>query len=457
MFNISPSPQVENDIFNQNEFEIYGLYFLEHNQEKNFFFRWSNYYFSIQPKLENIENIGLSLFNIFESRKIFICTCGQRKEIDLKYGENHISIPIIPFEKVYVFLEPTGSLPQDKRLNLGVCVKKIFINKNAANYIDRLISSKNHSQKCNYKNYDIDVKKYLGSSFARSKYPLKFLDLKPRKNSFYYNPCLFNYKDEIFLSCRFEYGQNNDVDIFRYPSLEKVNFTIKKEIKNEQIQDARFLKYKNAYIMTCANYVDDLKDYFHKKWIIFDEDLNQVKNVHPVYGKNGFSIKTNKGDEKNWVMFERGGKLYFVYKMFPHTVVETNINGEIITEHITHSYKDSCWKFGKARCTSNPIYKDGSFHSFFHSHIEVPTTSNISQRLYFAGYYKFEPDPPFRILEVKTEPILAGNNSRVVKKNQSYLPFCVFPMGAVLQDNKFLVSFGINDEECAVMEFDPNK
>ena len=58
------------------------------------------------------------------------------------------------------------------------------------------------------------------------------------------------------------------------------------------------------------------------------------------------------------------------------------------------------------------------------------------------GAYAFEAKPPFKITRMTKKPILSGSQE---DPWQEGLPLVVFPCGAVLQSNKFLVTMGVND------------
>lgn len=452
MLNLKPDPSNLHEIYDQNEFDLYGFYTLERESD-DVFFRWSYYSFRIKSKLHNTENICL-FFDVLVNKKIFISSEKQKKEINLEVGENIIYIPITAFEEINVFIDPHLKFSNDSRENLGCKMRNVFISKQKNRYIT-LLEEDDDSEKQHSNNSALDFDAFLNKDFSEQGASLSFLDLERDPNEILYNPCLFKFDNKKYLSCRKDEIYPNgsivsELKIFDYPSLKNINLKVKKELVNEQLQDCKFIEYKNKLIGTCATYRDILTDYFHQKWLIFDKSFKHERNVHPVYGKNGHTLFDNSGDEKNWTLFTHEDKLYFIYQMFPHTVVETDLEGKIKTEYITH--RPLTWKYGEPRLTSNPIYKNGFFYSFFHSHLRVKSGPN-SQRLYFCGIYKFKAEPPFEIVEFSKEPIVWGNKHRdhLRQRKQIYLPYCVFPSGAILENEKFLISLGINDQESAIM------
>lgn len=462
MYPTSSSAYESKDVFDKNQFQIKGVFGLEVERERDFFFRWTKSNFNIKPLSKEIKNVVLGLYNIFAYKKILIITSNFRKEFDLLYGEHNIYIPLAPNDQIDVFAEPTY-IANDQRMILGICIKKIFIYDLEYRFPKRLVDIEEITNKIEFINsHDSnDIWNRLEVPFEKQTTRLKFLPLQTEgSHEDYFNPCLFSFKDQEYLLARYSFVSNENVynskiKLFKYPSLEEIKINIGKDCPDEQHEDARILHYQDKFIISTSNYHQYKTDFFHEKLLVLNENFEHLYNIHPIYGKNGNYVKSNTGDEKNWVFFEHNNKLMFVYQMSPHTVVETDLNGNIITEYKTHFDIKSKWKYGEARLSTNPIYKDGHYHSFFHSHILIREGHFIT-KIYFMGYYKFKAEPPFEIIEMTEEPILWGNNVRPRKK-PDVVPFCVFPCGAILKENTFHVSVGINDEECAILEYDiPN-
>jgi len=96
---------------------------------------------------------------------------------------------------------------------------------------------------------------------------------------------------------------------------------------------------------------------------------------------------------------------------------------------------------------SNPILKDGVYYNFFHS--SIPWKNQ--KRQYIMGYYTFDSTPPFKIIEISKNPILWGNETDH-RFLPNFNPIVVFPCGAIYENNKFHVSFGINDEKTGIIQ-----
>jgi len=276
-------------------------------------------------------------------------------------------------------------------------------------------------------------------------------------------PLTYNRKNQEFNSAIFDLRQSryvitrntksvfnnvfyNGLNLYEYGTYRKLQLNIIDEVDDEQYEDPRVFTYNDRVYVSCANYIYGNISNIHQKILVFDDTFTHIDNIHVKYGLNGKSIKQNIGVEKNWTYFVHEDKLMCVYKMSPHIVIELNWAGEVITEYITHFDIKSHWKYGECRGGTNPILKDGYYHSFFHSSLPWER----GRRRYFMGKYVFENKPPFRIVEISSEPILWGNTTdeRILPDKN---PLVVFPSGAVLQRDKFLVSFGINDEKTGLI------
>lgn len=134
------------DVFNRDEFSVKGVFGLEYESGRDFYFRWTEFYFSIKPKAKTITNIVLNVYNIFPYKRIIIVTSNYRKEFNLLYGEYSFYIPICQNDQVDIFVSPTY-IPNDIRTNLGVCVKKIYIDELQYKYPKRLVDIEEISNK----------------------------------------------------------------------------------------------------------------------------------------------------------------------------------------------------------------------------------------------------------------------------------------------------------------------
>lgn len=152
--------------------------------------------------------------------------------------------------------------------------------------------------------------------------------------------------------------------------------------------------------------------------------------------------------EKNWTFFEYDGRIYSVYNTSPHVIFEMDDNSW--TEKYRTKF-DHNWKWGEIRGGTSPLRIGDKFISFFHSALDI-TRNGSKGKQYFAGAYMFEAEPPFNVVAISKEPLLAGEFiSEAIPRLWNKI-FVVFPNGAVRKDDKYIVSFGYNDYQCRLAE-----
>ena len=285
---------------------------------------------------------------------------------------------------------------------------------------------------------------------------VKMINLPYNDKNFYFNSSIFKFKGKTYLLAR--HAELVTYDKFinklklyelddKYNVKSKVFLDIKDEVYSEQYEDPRVLVHDNKLYVSCANYQFSTYKFVHQKIMVFDDNFKHIKNIHPKYDGNGKDALSNNIHQKNWTWFIHNSKLMCVYRMCPHTVVEFDEDGNAVSEYKTFFDVNEFWNYGECRMGTNPVLKDGYYHNFFHSSIPW----KFRKRQYFMGYYKFESVAPFRIVNVSTTPLLWGNESD--ERIAPHLnPIVVFPCGAIIKNNKFVVSFGFNDEKTGILE-----
>lgn len=213
-----------------------------------------------------------------------------------------------------------------------------------------------------------------------------------------------------------------------------------KAFAKEEHEDARVLVRNGNLILTYCNFIQG-RTFAHQCIGALTPDFRLNLPVHIEYGDNGSKLILNKGHEKNWVWFEHGGLLHFVYRTNPHVVCKTR-NGAVIEEFKTEAPKLN-WTFGELRGGTSPVKVGDEFVSFFHS--SMPWKNN--KRRYYMGAYAFESEPPFRITRYTPQPLLIGSAHDEVMPNIPW-PVVVFPCGAIFEKNEWLVVGGLNDLRC---------
>ena len=444
----------KSDIYDSNLFDLEGFHMLEF--ENQIPFRWSDGIFKIVPK-QKIKNLCLNFRSLNKERKIIIFLENKIKNIKHelileKDNEYIIILTIQDVDCISFHISPNMKINNEKEIRtLGLYVKKIYTNDIDVNSIELL-----NSNNVNYTPYlvdknNIETKKFIESSLYEQNNSIKFLDLNYTRRNFEFNSSIFKVNDKKYLITRNSQFVSqkmtlNSLKLYEYDTLKQINLNLKEEVDFEQFEDPRVLVHDDKIYVSCATYVHDAFHLVHQKMLVFDKDFNHIDNIHFKYGFNGINLKENTGIEKNWTFFVYNDKLMCIYKLSPHTVLEFDWNGNLLTEYITHNSFQSNWKYGIPRGGTNPIYKDGYYISFFHSHIYW----GKGKRRYFMGYYKFNPIPPFNIIETSNKPILQGNekDERMYPEEN---PLVVFPCGAILDDDKCLISLGVNDEKTAIL------
>ena len=445
---------MKNDIYDSNLFDLDGFHLLEYENEIPF--RWSDGFFKITPK-QKIKNLCLNFKSLNGERKIIIFLENKIKNIKHelileKDNEYIIILTIQDVNCISFHISPNMKINNEKEIRtLGLYVKKIYTNDIDVNSIELLNSNNANYKQYLVDKYNIETKKFIESSLYEQNNSIKFLDLNYTRRNFEFNSSIFKVNDKKYLITRNSQFVSqkmtlNSLKLYEYDTLKQINLNLKEEVDFEQFEDPRVLVYNDKIYVSCATYVHDAFHLVHQKMLVFDKDFNHIDNIHFKYGFNGINLKENTGIEKNWTFFVYNDKLMCIYKLSPHTVLEFDWNGNLLTEYITHNSFQSNWKYGIPRGGTNPIYKDGYYISFFHSHIYW----GKGKRRYFMGHYKFNSVPPFDIIETSNKFILMGSekDERIYPEEN---PLVVFPCGAILDDDKCLVSLGVNDEKTAIL------
>lgn len=207
----------------------------------------------------------------------------------------------------------------------------------------------------------------------------------------------------------------------------------------EEHEDSRAINRNGTIILQYCNFIQG-KTFAHQCITGLDKNLNAIRPLHIVYGKNGKNLKSNKGHEKNWIWFEHEGRLHFVYSAIPHEVCRTE-NGKV-TQVYTSDFKNASWSYGEIRGGTPPVRIGDEYFTFFHS--SIPWKNK--KRRYLMGAYMFSATPPFPILRMTQKPMLVGSENDPRKDTH---PCVVFPQGALIKNNEWIVTMGINDCRCA--------
>lgn len=447
------------DIYDPDIFEVDGLHYLENESSFNVPFRWSEGLFYIKPK-NKIRNVLVNFLCLNEDQKIVIFLENDLKNIKhvkkLKCGMEYIlAIDCSNYTAISFCVTPNLKTVKNDIRTLGLFIKNIYTNDLDIASVELISKDEENYNLLTYEqNLHTDNSfKLAEKSIFEQNINLKILPFDYNKKNFLFNSSIFEFNGRKYIFVRksafiSKNITDNSLKLYDYETLSEINLKINDEVDFEQYEDPRVFVYNNKIYVSCVNYTHDKFHLIHQKILVFDDNFQHVKSIHPKYGFNGKSILENTGKEKNWTFFVKQNRLFCIYSIEPHIVVEFDWDGNVLAEYITHSQICKNWKYGHCRGGTNPILKNNVMYTFFHS--SVPWGKG--RRRYLMGYYKFNPEPPFNILEMSTEPILWGNekDERILKESN---PPVVFPCGCINDNENLLISFGLNDEKTAILRY----
>lgn len=212
----------------------------------------------------------------------------------------------------------------------------------------------------------------------------------------------------------------------------------KNTAKEEHMEDPRAIYCNGRVWIGACNFIWHGNSWTgaHQVLGVFDTDWKNLVRQDPVFGGNTpYLTNVNGRHEKNWLYFFHEGKLHLLYNAFPWRVVEF---GARWSEQTVFKHEGVEWPFGQIRGGTPPVLHDGVYWTFFHSSM----TWSGRYRRYYMGALTFEAAPPFAPISLTTKPLLIGSQYDHWKERK---PLVVFPCGAVLQDDTWLVTYGVND------------
>ena len=153
--------------------------------------------------------------------------------------------------------------------------------------------------------------------------------------------------------------------------------------------------------------------------------------------------------QKNWVPFIQDRREFCVYSHAPFTILEHR-DGQTRLHHKGPAIK---WPYGEIRGGAPPVWvaDKGLWYSWFHSSRIEPADDDQPVSVYYAGCLTF--DATFCPMSITAEPVLAGDrNSYVSPWHAQRRMSAVFPCGALLRDDSWLLSYGFLDSETRLAE-----
>jgi predicted GH43/DUF377 family glycosyl hydrolase len=164
------------------------------------------------------------------------------------------------------------------------------------------------------------------------------------------------------------------------------------------------------------------------------------------------NVKVNQNPlEKNWMLF--GDSLeYTVYSINPHRILSSNMseNGSSMEDLCTTTWDNLDFekKSGKLRGGAPPQLIAGEYFSICHT-----VTGTENNYIYSAACYSFSAVYPFKPTRKPSSSLLLPNpkrGSREYPKLNAAVGEVIYPCGAIYENGLWYISYGINDETCAI-------
>lgn len=156
--------------------------------------------------------------------------------------------------------------------------------------------------------------------------------------------------------------------------------------------------------------------------------------------------------EKNWMLFG-GGPAFAVYSVNPHRILSFSLEGEgdvLFSEAASRAWDPGGYagRHGELRGGAPPQRVGGEYVSICHSALQ--TADGVR---YAAAVYRFGADFPFAPTGAPAErlalPNPFGAGSALERLNPAVCEV-IYPCGAAHDGGRWIVSYGINDERCAI-------
>jgi predicted GH43/DUF377 family glycosyl hydrolase len=436
-----------------------GWYNIEKDNTTEKFFVWSSDENCINILNENVNKIKINFINPPNNVLNFI-TVKLDDKIVIKFkteiGNDSIVFLCEGIKIVKILCDtfvPHFSHNNMDFRNLGIRVENIFVeidNKFVELELDEI------QPKIIYPISNKSVEKQAKS--------FKLLDFQYSKLEYNFNPSIFEFKGKKYIITR---NSKNGIDNEEYINYKNFrtslklfeltdNYDILKDVPLNipcedfmAYEDPRVLIKDNKIHISCNEFNFKTPGNFYQKIIVLDENFKFLKFINPVYDGNGKFYNENIKNHKNWTWFLYENNLHAIIQLNPFTVVEFDEDGNMKNEYIDKNF-DFSWKYGICRGGTNPLHFKDEFVGIFHSHLICYEES----RVYYAGKYKFNNKPPFKMISVDTEPILFGNledeKYNIYKK---LIHKVVFPCGSIVENGELVISYGLNDQISCLSTF----
>jgi predicted GH43/DUF377 family glycosyl hydrolase/glycosyltransferase involved in cell wall biosynthesis len=160
--------------------------------------------------------------------------------------------------------------------------------------------------------------------------------------------------------------------------------------------------------------------------------------------------------EKNWQFFDSPQGVHVIYENRPLHLLTADLSGsgavvcrEVVKTDWVTAYED---KFGHIRGGAQPVLHHGSLLTLAHSSHK----NSHGKLVYHPWFYQFEAQHPFSVTHRPKGPFMFAvpglDKPRLPQLNKQTAAV-VYPGGLVIEQDRTVMSFGVNDEACAVGVF----
>ena len=156
--------------------------------------------------------------------------------------------------------------------------------------------------------------------------------------------------------------------------------------------------------------------------------------------------------EKNWMLFDHDDAVYATYSIAPFSVLQFDLDqpdrldGRFVSLAGWQTEYEAF--FGVLRGSAQPVRMGDRFVTLAHSSFK-----STSGRIYCACFYSFSAALPFRVSAATAQPFELPNpkgESFDMPKLNAEVAEVVYPCGMVAAGSDLVISYGINDESCAI-------
>lgn len=161
--------------------------------------------------------------------------------------------------------------------------------------------------------------------------------------------------------------------------------------------------------------------------------------------------------EKNWMLFGEE-RTHAVYSVSPYRILDFSLDGDgpiAFRENLPARNHQGTYAthHGGLRGGAPPQRVGEHYYAFCHSVHAAPEGYR-----YEPAVFRFSAQPPFELVDLPTKPLALGNPfglNRTFPKLNPAVGEVIYPSGAIFRQDMWHVSYGINDEHCAIALVSP--